>query len=177
MLQAMLLIVAGDIQLNPGPSALRNTRNTKSARSPLKFTVFNIWSAVNKAASLQSLINDYDFYVIALTETWIACDVPPAIMNDVDRVGYSVLHIHRALVPDGPSCGGCLAIIHRNSSDPGTPSTHERQIVRIVGTWTSTVVTVVNIYRPPSGSISQILIKLGDLLSILISRSTDRLIF
>ena len=55
-------------------------------------------------------------------------------------------------------------------------STYERQIVWIVRPETSSAVTVVNIYRLPSGSISQYLIELDDFLATQISSSTYRLI-
>ena len=181
MLHAMLLIVAGDIQLNPDPSV---PRNTTSAHSSLKFAVLSIRSAVNKTASLHNLNTDFDLDIYALTETWIICDLIPAIMNDVTPAGYRVLYIHCALVPKGSIHGGCLAIIHRNTvpvrihpfASMSPPSTHERHIVLIVRLGTSSAVTVVDIYCLPSGSIPQFLIALGDFLATLISNTTDRLI-
>ena len=105
-------------------------------------------------------------------------------MSEVVPAGNNVLHIHRVMVSGGPIRGGCLAIIHQNTlpilvhplGSVSPPSKHERQIVRIVGVGTSSAVTVVNIFRPPSGSIPEFLIELGDFLATLISSSTDRLI-
>ena len=106
VLFALLLLLAGDIQVNPGPPAPRNTKI--STRIPLKLGVFNIRSAVNKAAPLHVLIEDFDLDVIALTETWISSDAPPAIMNDIAPPGYSSLHVHRTPVPGGSTRGGCV---------------------------------------------------------------------
>ena len=159
--------LAGDNQLNLSPS---QPRNMTSVPPPLKFTVFSIWSTVNKAASFHSFINDFDLDIIALIETWITCDVPSAIMNDVAPASYNTLHIHRALVPGGSTCGCCLAIIHRNtSSGPGSPfrvyvaTVYAQEKDRLNhGPGTSTVVTI-----------PKFLIELGDFLVTRISSLTD----
>ena len=47
-----------------------------SLRALLDLGVFNCRSAVNKAASVHTLISDFGLDVIALSETWMAADAP-----------------------------------------------------------------------------------------------------
>ena len=54
------------------------------------------------------------------------------------------------------------------------PTNHERQVVRIV--LSSSSVTIVNIYRPPSGPITQFLEELGDFLATVVTSTTDKLL-
>ena len=113
VLYALLLLSAGDIEVNPGPVAPR--LKNMSSRTPIKFGVFNCRSAVNKAESLHTLIGDFGLDVIALSETWMAADAPLAILNDAAPAGYSVLHVHRSAAPSGSARGGGLAVVHRNT--------------------------------------------------------------
>ena len=113
VLHALLLLSAGDMEVNPGPAAPRLMN--MSSRTLIIFGIFNCRSAVNKAASLHTLISDFGLDVIALSETWMAADAPLAILNDVASAGYSVLHVHRLATPGGSARGGGLAVVHRNT--------------------------------------------------------------
>ena len=110
----------------------------------------------------------------------MAADAPLAILNNVAPAGYSVLHVYRLAAPGGSARGGGLAVVYRNTvpvqvhplASVAPPSTHERQVVRIV--LPSSSLTIINIYHPPSGPISQFLDELGDFLATLVSSSSDK---
>ena len=62
LLIVIVLLLANDVEPNPGPSGLR-------------FGSLNVQSAVRKAALIHDLIADRNLDVLALSETWIVdCD-------------------------------------------------------------------------------------------------------
>ena len=103
-------------------------------------------------------------------------------MNEIAPAGYGVFLVHRPVVPGGPTRGGGLAVIHRNTVPVRVhslaaalpPTNQERQVVGIV--LPSSSVTIVNIYRPPSGPITQFLDELGDFLATVVTCTTDKLL-
>jgi len=98
---ALLLILSGSVHLNPGPGA--------------RFATLNVRSAHNKAAVLHDLIADHDLDIIALCETWIRNDDPPAIADDIAPPGFSVVHVLRPRTTTvGRNVGGGLAVIARD---------------------------------------------------------------
>ena len=70
IITALLLLSSGDIQTNPGPCRLHNSRN-------LVLGSFNSRSAVNKAANIHDIISENNIDVLALQETWVTSDAPP----------------------------------------------------------------------------------------------------
>ena len=100
-----LLLLSGNIESNPGPIS----------SAFINIGVWNVRSAVNKTASIHTTITDFDLDALAVSETWIRADDPPAIQLDPAPQGYNILHVHRAAGPDGPRRGGGLAFIHRDS--------------------------------------------------------------
>ena len=81
-----LLLIAGDIELNPGPPA--NTFN-------LQFGLLNINSVRCKAPLVHDIISDHNLDILALTETRLQADTPNAIKLDPAPPGYSIRHVHR----------------------------------------------------------------------------------
>ena len=84
----LLILTAGDIEINPGPVDINN----------LEFGCYNVRSAVHKAASLHDIIHDNKLSILALSETWIPGDAPPAIAQDIAPDGFGVLHTHRTKI-------------------------------------------------------------------------------
>ena len=151
----------------PGPSSSVN----------LIFGMLNTRSVVNKAPLLHSLIADNDLSILALTETWIKTDDPPAIKNDPAPPGYRITHVHRENADK--TRGGGLAVIHQDSINV-SPRSHnivhssfEFQLVNIG--LKSRDVVLANIYRPPSSSKSTFLDEFGPLLTTLGTEAPDRL--
>ena len=64
----LLILTSGDIEINPGPTSINN----------LEFGCYNVRSAVIKASSLHDIIHDNKLSILALSETWITGDSPPA---------------------------------------------------------------------------------------------------
>ena len=68
-------------QINPRPSAPNNFKQTNV--NYLQFLSLNVLSAVHKAVLLHDLITYFGIDLLALKETWISSDDPPAIKTDV----------------------------------------------------------------------------------------------
>jgi len=101
----VLLLLAGDINLNPGPNTLQS----------LHFSQYNIRSAssvtidLDKPACLQDFILTQNIDILTLSETWLSSDSPPAILNSLTPTNYSLIH-----VPRPNKIGGVLAFIYRS---------------------------------------------------------------
>ena len=96
-----LLLLSGNVETNPGP-VQQTSPETKTT-----FGSFNVRSAVHKAALLHDMISENKLDIMALQETWIPPDAPPAIVDDIAPPGFTAYHVHR------PTRGGGLAIIIR----------------------------------------------------------------
>src|SRR2546426_12000193 len=93
---SMLLILSGDINLNPGPPI--------TSISSLKFSclyirsVSSITPELSKPAVLQEFLsgdprNPID--ILSLTETWLPCDRLAAVLNSLTPPGYSFINSPR----------------------------------------------------------------------------------
>ena len=139
-----LLLIASDIELNPGPPA--NTFN-------LQFGLLNINSVRCKAPLVHDIISDHNLDILVLTETRLQADTPNAIKLDPAPPGYSIRHVHRVPTASHP-LGGGLAVIYRDSlvvsplSCTMSPLSFEVQLVRL--TSITPPITVAVIYRPPA---------------------------
>ena len=112
----LLLLTSGDIEVNPGP-----TENV------VVFGCYNVRSAVNKAASLHDIINDHGLNILALSETWITDDAPPAIAQDIAPNGFGVIHAHRRRSAGGHARGeaitrGAVASLSYSARNYSPPS-------------------------------------------------------
>ena len=168
-----LLLNSGNVEPNPGP--LTNSPS-------VSFGSLNVRSAVHKAALIHDLIADQHLDIVALQETWITADSPPAVKADVAPDGYGVLHVHRVAVRGGPTRGGGLALIHNETISARhvalpiscSPTTFEIQLVALGSTSPPTV--IMNIYRPPSSSVPVFLDKLAELLTAFGSQTPGKLL-
>ena len=93
---AALLLLAGDIAVNPGPAtAARSavpTSDQLTVRS--KIGILNCRFAANETALIHDLISDRQLDALFLSETWFNADTPSAILDDVapPHYMYHVLH-------------------------------------------------------------------------------------
>ena len=109
-------------------------------------------------------------------------NAPPAIKCDIAPPGYSALHVHRVLVSGGPTRGGGLAVVHRNTlaarihplSDNFKPTTFELQIVKMSSG--SSTLALWNIYRPPSGPITAFVDELADIVPKFLASCSDKVL-
>ena len=91
---AIILLLAGDVSLNPGPSVRRNIRVATT----------NIRSVRDKTASLCDLLISKKINILAVTETWLRPHDTHACIADVSPSGYTFHHRPR-LVGRGGGVG------------------------------------------------------------------------
>src|SRR5277367_4179580 len=73
------LLLLGGVEPNPGPAPILAPRHNAG--------LLNVRSAVNKAALLHALIDGEKLDFLAVTETWLRSDDPPAILDDIAPPG------------------------------------------------------------------------------------------
>jgi len=169
---SILLLLAGDVHLNPGPV---------SQSIILNFGYINICSARNKIASIHDLITDFSLDILALSETGLQADMPAAIKDDIAPVGYDVEHVHRPATANRPSGGGLALVLRDNLTVRPHPvsstlmsCTFELQLLRVTSVLHP--LSIVNVYRPPSTSVSAFCDELSETLVALSAATTDRLL-
>ena len=74
VLLVSLLLLSGDVQLNPGAITNVNTPNS------INIGALNCFSASGKIALIHNVIADYDVDFLALSETWFTTDTPSSII-------------------------------------------------------------------------------------------------
>ncbi|MFI5407180.1 MAG: hypothetical protein ACHQ1D_11815, partial [Nitrososphaerales archaeon] len=88
MITRLLLILSGNISLNPGPAATTNLIfshiNTRSCTT--------VTNNLDKPTVLQEFIFDHNIDALALTETWLSPDTPASILNSLTPPDYELLH-------------------------------------------------------------------------------------
>jgi len=142
---------------------------------------YNICSAPGKIGSIHNILSEFDLDILALCETCIKHDDPPAVMRDIVPDGYSVIHVHRSPLSNWPAGGGLAVVFHdslavkpHSLSPLLSPTTFELQLVKI--TATSPAVTLVNIYWPPQMSTSDFVDELSDVSMTIMSVSDHLLV-
>ena len=82
----LLILLAGDINLNPGPVPSLNLAhlNTRSVAS--------VTNDLNKPAALLGFISDNNIEILSLSETWLEPDSLPSTLNSITPENYSLLH-------------------------------------------------------------------------------------
>ena len=94
----ILLLLAGDVELNPGPSALTFTHlNIRSIRS------------FEKSSSLHNYLADHPTDILSLNETWLQPTDSDNFISSLAPSGVSILNS-----PGLTGHGGGLAVIHRS---------------------------------------------------------------
>ncbi len=142
-LLASLIILAGDIQLNPGPESSFTicTLNTRS-----------LLNSHHKAAMFD-LADSFHPNVFALSETWIRNTTTPSELRDATPDGYSLLSQPRST--DSANIGGGLAFLVKEPCQyQNTPSNTFQTFENLAITLKLTAgkLTIFNVYRPPTSS-------------------------
>jgi Reverse transcriptase (RNA-dependent DNA polymerase)/Endonuclease/Exonuclease/phosphatase family len=167
----LLLLLAGDINLNPGPTY---------TSSDLDFAHLNIRSAssisksYNKPAILKEFISDQCIDVLALTETWLSADSLPSTLNSITPDTYSLIHSPRL---DGK--GGGIALLFRSflkivKIPLPVYTSFEALCVRL--TRSSSSFTILTIYRPPTSKLKVFLREFSSLLQDLVTSPSELII-
>ena len=163
----LLILLAGDINLNPGPVPSLNLAhlNTRSVAS--------VTNDLNKPAALLDFISDNKIDILTLSETWLQPDSQPSILNSITPDNYSLLHAPRL-----SGRGGGIAVLYRSflrlTSVPiPTFNSFEALCTRL--TISSTSFTILTIYRPFTSS-SLFIDEFSTLLEDLISSPSELII-
>ena len=107
---------------------------------------------------------------------------PDSVKYPLAPTGYNLSHVHRSVVPGEPTRGVGLAIIAADGivvrdhklQTTRRPASFELQLVNFrVG---NQVITIANIYRPPSNPKSMFLVELSNLLSSSCPQPGNRLL-
>ena len=126
---SIILILSGDISLNPDPSA----RNIKACH-------LNVRSLRNKTSAFSDFVLSNDLDVVGVTETWLRPSDTQGLMDEITPAGFQ---LHQ--VPRENKKGGGVAVLVRNGIDSVHCQTDRR----------SSQLLVHVIYRPPSTSKSR----------------------
>ena len=86
-----LLLISGDVSINPGPNT-----------SLLTGSLINIRSIRNKSVALADFINSNKSDIIVVTETWLRPDDTDSFIASVTPPGYKCTHVPR---PEGRGGG------------------------------------------------------------------------
>ena len=156
----VLLLLSGDIELNPGPAIAQ-------ANPLLKYSQFNSRSvlgtaAEDKPALIQNYILENHVDILALSETWLRPDSLQATINSLTPDGYGCMH-----VPRQEGRGGGVAFIYRSSFEfriMKVPlfASFECIVGKLIGK--SASVILANVYRPPSASVGVFIDEFSSLL-------------
>jgi hypothetical protein len=95
----ILLLLSGDIEANPGP-----------ATDCFSIGCLNICSAANKTGCIHDIISDFRLDILAVCETRIRQDDPPAMKNSIAPEGYLAQHVHRDSTAAGRVAGSCRPV-------------------------------------------------------------------
>ncbi len=79
---AIILLLAGDVSLNPGPAIRRNIRVATT----------NVRSIRDKTASLTDLLTSKTIYILAVTETWLRPHDTAACIADISPSSFTFHH-------------------------------------------------------------------------------------
>ena len=134
----MLLLLAGDINPNPGPPTCLN------------ITYANIRSINNKYPAIAKFIFDNDTDLFAMSETWIRHDITSANLSEITPPGYSLYQQPRVA-----RRGRGLGFFVKDGLDASavstkTCSTFENFLIKI--SLNKESFYFFNIYTPPSSS-------------------------
>jgi len=114
-----LLLLMGGVELSPGPAvSFASTIPCKQRNltpSALQVGCLNCRSAAPKISLIHDLISDYALDIPFLSETWFNSTTPQSILLDVAPSGYAALHVVRPTGAGGPSSGGGLGMVFRQS--------------------------------------------------------------
>ena len=134
----------------------------------MSFGCYNARSAVGKTALLHDLVDERNLDVLVVTETWITSESPRSVSADLAPPGCAVLNAPRLIERGGPTQGGGLAVVFRDSIDiralaaPHVTS-FELQLVKIVAPPSSHVIIAID--RPPHSSLAVFFDELTDVIA------------
>ena len=106
---SIILILSGDISLNPGPSV----RNIKAC-------LLNTQSLRNKTSAFSDFVSSNDLGMVGVTETWLRLSDTQGLIDEITPAGFQLHH-----VPHRNKKGG-VAVFVRNDIDSVLYQTDQR---------------------------------------------------
>jgi len=159
----LILLLAGDIEVNPGPIYLKFSHlNVHSASS--------CSSTLNKPIAIQEFIADHNLDLLAISETWLQPDCLPSTLNSLTPAGYSIIHQPR---PVGK--GGGVALIYRSFLKVikiQLPIFTTFECLCTKFTISASSFTLLTVYRPPNSSHSVFVSEMSSLFEDLASSTS-----
>ena len=134
---SLLLLLSGDVSLNPGPNRSCNMR----------FATTNLRSVRQKYAALSDLISSKQIDILPMTETWLSSCDTAACLDDISPPCFSLFHCPR---PSGR--GGGVAFLMREPFKVEvihTPKFLSFEAICILVKHSSITANFICIYRPP----------------------------
>ena len=107
---SIILILSGDISLNPGPLV----RNFKAC-------LLNAWSLCNKASAFGDFVLSNDLDMVGVTETWLRPSDTQGLIDEITPAGFQLHH-----VPRRNKKGGGVAVFVTNDIDSVLCQTDQR---------------------------------------------------
>ena len=159
---SLLILLAGDIEVNPGPSLRFAQLNAQSLGSS---------SVIDKSLALVDFIMDNGIDFLALSETWLKSNSLPMELNAFTPAGYSFFHN-----PRNEGRGGGVGFLFRSAfrfTRLNLPEFTSFELISGKLTMDSASYIFVNIYRPPSCSASSFLLEFSTLLEHLVSSPSE----
>ena len=148
----LLILLSGDIELNPGPSQTP----TNPITSSFSLCTLNIRSLANEdhLLHLHDIADTNKFHCFAITETWLSSTTTPAEYLSIPPPEYELVCANWDSNLPNVRRGGVGFLIRKPctllSSNPFTFSSFEALTVRLqIGT---NKLSLLNIYRPPDSS-------------------------
>lgn len=155
LITSLLLLLAGDVSLNPGPG-----RN-------LRLGTVNPRSIRDKGPVISDFLASRGIDLLGITETWLTTSATKAELADLTPPGYLLFHKPRE-ARRGGGVGLFISSIFKFSPiDLPSQSTFEAICGKIEGG--SVRLNVLNIYRSPSTSKSKFFEELQDILSYILT--------
>jgi hypothetical protein len=118
----LLLILAGDIELCPGPVVRYSTNDTNERPRLRGFKVahLNVRSMINKMDALRILVEEKSFDIFTISETWLSQSI---LDSEVNISGYTLVRQDR----DGRSSGGTAIFVRE-----GIPYLHRKDLLYLM---------------------------------------------
>ena len=169
---SLLLLLAGDVELNPGPNALRFAHLNINSITSINFKR-------DKPALLHDFLIERDIELLSISETRLHENELPSTLNLFTPANYSFIH-HPRPGCTGPGLpGGGVAFLFRSYLKLTTvqlPVYNSFESLCVDFSVGSKPFRILTIYRPPSSSVPDFFEDLSILLEDLISTTSEFII-
>ena len=178
---AFLLLIAGDISTNPGPTT-----------HSLQISCANVQSIRNKVPTIEAFVHEHHTDCLLLTETWLSLDqeshAAGSTGSTASRVanqcftpeGFALCHRARSAVTlEGIKSGGgvgCLVDNRFETKTIPTPVFQSFENIMVSVDFQKLKLNLVSLYRPPNKSVPQFFEEFQNFLSLISSLKSQVII-